>query len=240
MSSLDDLLGLEAEPAPAPERGKGRPAAGNYLTVDGKRVPSVTTITSRFKDSGGLIYWAKKTWHEAGLSNIPFEQAGDDAATVGTIVHRCVEATLHGQELPEVPAELEDRVFSAFEAWKDWMDTTRLRVEATELRLVSEEFRYGGTIDSVLRDVKGRLAIGDWKSSNALYADYLLQVAAYGQLWDETQPEKITGGFHLVRFSKEHGDMEHRYFPNLDDALEMFLLLREAYEMDKALAKRIK
>ena len=34
--------------------------------------------------------------------------------------------------------------------------------------------------------------------------------------------------------------MEHRFFPNLDDALQMFLLLRQAYALDGAVKKRAK
>ena len=35
-------------------------------------------------------------------------------------------------------------------------------------------------------------------------------------------------GDHIGRFSKDHGDFSHHYFDNLDDALRMFILLREA------------
>ncbi len=31
---------------------------GGYKTQDGKRAPGVTTIIGRFKDSGGLLWWA--------------------------------------------------------------------------------------------------------------------------------------------------------------------------------------
>jgi hypothetical protein len=41
-----------------------------------------------------------------------------------------------------------------------------------------------------------------------------------------------------VRFSKEHGDMEHRHYPELDEAERLFLLFRDAYEIDKVLKKR--
>lgn len=34
--------------------------AQGYYTKTGKRVPSVTTVLSRFKDSGGLIHWASR------------------------------------------------------------------------------------------------------------------------------------------------------------------------------------
>jgi hypothetical protein len=33
--------------------------SGGYHNKDGQRVPGTTTIIGRFKDSGGLMYWAK-------------------------------------------------------------------------------------------------------------------------------------------------------------------------------------
>jgi hypothetical protein len=151
-----------------------------------------------------------------------------------------VEARIHGEPRPLVPQDLHEKVMSSYAAWDAWFDAMRFEILATEIPLVSEEWKFGGTIDSVGRDSKGRVCILDWKTSNAVYADYLLQLAAYGTLWDEHAPEdsRITGGFHLVRFSKEHGDMEHRHFPELDDAWTMFMLLRQSYELDKLLKKR--
>lgn len=70
-------------------------------------------------------------------------------------------------------------------------------------------------------------------------SDYLLQLAAYRQLWEENHPDQpLIGGFHLCRFSKDHGDFSHHYYPELGTAWEMFKRLREAYEFDKELRKR--
>lgn len=213
------------------ERGGGRPRG--YFTADKERVPSATTVTSRFKESGGLLYWA----NNLGLEGKTLEDGREPATGIGHLVHSMVEAHIHGEELPSVTSL---SALAAYEAWRDWWDSTNLEVVATELPLVSEEHRFGGTLDAVLRDSKGRLCIGDWKTSAGIYSDYLLQVAAYGLLWDEWNAEKITGGFHLVRFSKEDGDLEHRHYAELDDARRMFVLLRQAYDLDKAVKRRSK
>ena len=89
-------------------------------------------------------------------------------------------------------------------------------------------------------EIGGKLAIVDIKTSNAIYRDYLLQVAAYKQLWEENNQDKpITGGFHILRFSKENGDFSHHFFPKLSEAWEMFLHLRMAYDLDNELKKRV-
>ena len=213
------------------ERGPGRP--GRYLLADGTRVPSATTITGRFKDSSGLLRWA----HQRGLDG--FTELYDDAAlTIGSVIHETIEAEINGLPLPPVPPEYAEQVESALAAWHEWFLSNKLTIVATELPLISEEHKFGGTLDTIVRDRRGRLALGDWKSSKAIWSDYLLQMAAYRILWNENREEQLTGGFHLVRFSKEHGDMEHRHYPDLAEAEHIFLFLREAYALDKLLRAR--
>ena len=79
----------------------------------------------------------------------------------------------------------------------------------------------------------------DIKTSNGVYRDNLLQVAAYGYLWAANNPpDQITGGYHILRFSKENGDFSHHFYPDLSEAWEMFVLLRKAYDIDLRLKKR--
>lgn len=216
-------------------RGGGRPSKG-YYAADGGRVPSVTTITGRFKDSGGLLYWA----NNAGLQGKTLNEARDGATDVGSFVHSLIESEINWTEPPDVPSDYEERVQSAFSAWQSWFEATRQEIVATELPLVSEKHRFGGTLDCVIRDKKGRLALADWKTSGQVHGDYLTQMAAYGLLWNETREEPLAGGFHLVRISKTEGDLEHRHFPQLDEAADLFLILRAAYDLDKRVKARAK
>jgi hypothetical protein len=210
------------------------PKAG-YYTASKERIPSVTTVLGRFKESGALLRWA----YEQGRAGRELYEQRDTAADIGTLVHHLVEADLRGEPHPPVPPEWEERVISAYSAWLDWWRQSRLEVVATELQLVSERHRFGGTPDAIGRDVSGRLVLLDWKTSNGVYVDYLCQLAAYGALWDETHPDTpITGGYHLVRFAKESGDFAHHFYPELAGAWEQFLLLRRAYDLDKQLKKR--
>jgi hypothetical protein len=79
----------------------------------------------------------------------------------------------------------------------------------------------------------------DVKTSSGVYRDNLLQVAAYRHLWEENNPGlKMNGGYHILRFAKEAGDFSHHFYPNLDEAWEMFLHLRAAYDLDLKLKKR--
>lgn len=213
----------------APARGGGRPRG--YYLADRTRVPSVTTITGRFKDSGGLLHWA----NTAGLEGKTLEEARQPATSIGDQVHKMVESFLHGEDVG-TPDTLE--AMTGFDSFRDWWEAGKFTIEYTELPLVSEEFRFGGTPDTIMRDGKGRLCLGDWKTSNGVYPENIWQLAAYGLLFEEWSGEKLEGGFHLARFSKEHGDFEHRHYAELKDAADLFLLYLAAYQLDKAVAKR--
>lgn len=218
-------------------RGSGRPADGRYLLRSGERVPSVTTVNQCLHPRG-LFHWH---WQN-GKEGREFGDGGTPALEVGSFVHNMVERYIHGLSLPVPDESIAPMVESSFGAFERWWQAGRFKIIATEVPLVSERYRTGGTPDALMLDAEGRVCLGDWKSSNGLYSDYLRQIAIYGAMWDEYAPEhlRITGGFHLVRFAKENGDFEHRHFPDLEDGLEMFLLLRRAYDLNKKLEKRIR
>ena len=146
-------------------KGSGRPS--KYVLADGTPVVGVTTVLGRFKESGALIQWAYKR----GKAGLDLYGSRDEAADVGSLIHAMVEADIHGLPLPEVPPEFADRCASGFRAWRTWRDGRNMEIVATEVPIVSERHRFGGTIDAIGKDANG-LCLLDWKSSNGVYADY--------------------------------------------------------------------
>lgn len=208
-----------------------------YFLKDGSKVPGTTTVISRFKDSGALIWWA---WNQ-GKEGEDYRQTSKAAADAGTVAHGLVEGHLRkvDVDLTGVPGDVAEKGLSAFQSYLSWERQTGIKPQPLEIPLISETYRFGGTPDALFQMPDGSIAMGDWKSSNAVYSDYLIQLAAYKQLWEENFPDKpITGGFHICRFSKEHGDFAHHFFPKLDEAWEQFKLFLQAYEIDKRLKKR--
>ncbi|MDJ0512779.1 MAG: hypothetical protein QNJ62_04980 [Methyloceanibacter sp.] len=209
-----------------------------YLLQDGTRVPGVTTILGRFKDAGGLIHWA---WRQ-GKDGLDYRESRDAAATAGHMAHEMVEGFIRNGmfSVPKGDDETAvERATTAFDAFLKWAQQTKLKATHTEMPLVSERYRFGGTFDALLVD--GRRAMGDWKTSNGIYADYLAQIAAYAILWEEHYPdEPIDGGFHLLRFDKTYGDFHHHYWSELEAGKRYFLNVRAAYEDDKELKARAK
>lgn len=216
------------------------PAKG-YFTRDGRRVPSVTTIIGRFKDSDRLMFWAFRQGKE-GKATL-YEET-QKAANIGSTVHKMVENFFDGFDVyantgfDDLTAEDQEKAASAVRAFERWQDNFGLKVIAQETQLVSEMHRYGGTPDMIAM-VGNQICLIDWKTSGGVYESMLVQLAAYRELWNENHPEQqIAGPFHLLRFAKEHGDFTHKSFEDLSDGWEQFQLFRRAYEIDKSLKKR--
>jgi PD-(D/E)XK nuclease superfamily len=218
-----------------------------YNTASGEKVPSVTTIIGRFKDSGGLIYWAFKEGCAQGIEKaktpaMNFDLYREKAAEAGTMAHDLVEAHIKGLDLPKLEGS-DDTIAKAnraFDAFLKWQGMTKIEVRHTEVPLVSERYKFGGRIDAV-GVIGDELVLLDWKTSNSVYADYTVQLAAYQLLWEENYPDyPLVGGAHLLRFAKEEGDFAHHHFPRLEKEAVTFLKMRELYDLVKAVEKRVK
>ena len=221
-----------------PVRGPGRPKGG-YRNAAGERIPGSTTITGRFKDSGGLIRWA----HAEGAAGRELYETRDAAGEAGSLCHDWIEDTLHGRGLRNPPEEmaaaLVEQAKQGLAAFDEWMETVDLRVLETEQPLVSEEFQYGGTLDC-LALVSGRKVLLDWKTSGGSYPDYIAQVASYQRLLIERDgPAEAPKSAFLLRIGKEHADFHFHSYPASVLALgwRWFLLARELYDLDKRLKK---
>ncbi len=197
------------------------PKAG-YFLKDGSKVPGTTTICSAYKDSGGLLHWA---W-EQGTKGLDYRETRDKAGDIGTLVHAAIEANLSGAPLPV----LDSIPHKAYRAFLRWQGQNKIKIIKQEIQLVSEEYRYGGTLDAV-GIVEGKHILLDWKTSKGIYKNYLLQLAAYTRLWNENYPDKEIADAWLVRFSKSDGVCEPYFFPveDLSFAFHQFLLFRKAY-----------
>jgi hypothetical protein len=181
------------------------------------------------------MHWA---W-QLGIDGKDYRAVRDEAAGAGTLAHELVEKWLHGEPLTVAgDADTVAKAQNAFAIFLEWANQTRLQVTHTEVGLVSERYRFGGTLDAML--VNGKRSLGDWKTSNHVYSDYLFQLAAYGLLWEENRPdEPIDGGYHLMRFAKDNPDFSHFYWGELEAAKRGFILMRELYDIKAELDKRV-
>jgi hypothetical protein len=209
-----------------------------YKDHRGRRLPSVTTIIARFKEAGGLLYWA----NQQGLEGKTLDQARLEATTPGILAHRAGEDHIHARPDTALTGtgDLVDQARRAYQTYLHWEQVHQITFRHTEVSLISEKYAFGGTLDAIGM-IGDALIILDWKCANSVYADYLFQLAAYGLLWTENYPDHpLTGGFHLCRFSKEQGDFSHHYFPALEHEAETFLLMRELFDRVKVAERRVR
>ncbi len=231
-----------------------------YATVDGKkvRVPSVTTITGRFKDSGALIYWA----NQVGLGEKACDEqeqcrtcgrkpgkmhrdAMNVAAGIGTYAHALIDNFV--KLTPIDDAEFDhldsDQIMTSIECldtFKDWWDGAHVEVQETELALVSSELLFGGRMDAIGM-VNGKFSVIDWKTSAGLYSDYIAQLAGYLILLEEHDFPTVEA-IHIIRVSKTTAGFEHRMIPRktLQPAIDYFVKARELYQLVKPLEALLK
>jgi hypothetical protein len=220
--------------------------AGGYKNEANVRVIGTTTVTGRFKDGTALNFWAYKKGKEDGLAgrvDAKLYDSVEKAADIGTVVHEMCEMHIGGAiheaimfHAQQTLGEDFKHAQSGFGAYLSWERQSGLKVVEQEMPLVSEEYQFGGTPDAI-GELEGELCLLDWKTSNSVYPEMLIQLAAYKHLYEVNRDRELTGGFHLLRFSKE---LAHHFYPDLSNAWRMFVLLREAYEIDKELKARTK
>lgn len=203
--------------------------------VDGKRVPSVTTIIG-ILDKPALFHWAA----EMGLKGIDPRTYRDDKADVGTIAHAMIEAHLLGQDpVSKGHAVCKDKLLwpeaeTAFGAYLKWRESFEVRVVATEIKMESALYRCGGCPDLV-GFAGDELRLFDWKTSGGIYDSHVIQVAAYVGMWNERHPGDIIRRAHILRFDRETGEYAHHEIDQrrLSYALELFAMLRNVYDTKK-------
>ncbi len=215
--------------------------ANIYKNKDGKRVPGTTTIIGGNLgwSKNGLIHWA---WDQ-GINGLDYRQTRDKAADTGTIAHAMVEHELKGEKfdwpglawkLGATDNEQVKQAESAFAEFVNWKEVYKFELKHSEHLLVSEQYQYGGQID--IAAVQGGRAIVDIKTSNAIYEDHKIQLAAYNNLWNENYPEEPIEAWYILQLGKD-GGFAYYSLPasTIEAGWRAFVLLRELHDLKKKL-----
>lgn len=180
-----------------------------YFLADGTQVSGGSTICKIGEDAGGLIHWA---W-DLGKQGKDYRKERDNAADIGTIAHFLIECFLTGQvaDLDDYSTTDIEKAIVCYTKFVDWWDQQSLTKVATEIQLVNEFYRYGGTIDLIAINKAGEHILIDFKTSKKISEPYWRQAAGYAMLWNTNQAtidHHITN-HAIVRIGKqEEGDFE--------------------------------
>lgn len=200
-----------------------------YLTPDGEKTPSVTTILSSTKDMTHLLEWRKRVGEE-NAKRITTEAAG-----VGTAMHANLERFVVGEQRQpgnnpvHVQANkmanviIENALCDVNEIWS--MEQT-----------LYYPGLYSGTTDLV-GEYKGKPAIMDYKQTNKpkkpeWVGDYYLQLMAYALAHNEVYGTEIREG-HVFMCSR---DLTYQQFSITPDTWnkyedEWLVKLEEYYKL---------
>ena len=149
-----------------------------YKTADGERIPGVTTVL------GVLNKPALGPWHNRmGLQGIDTAKYVDALAEIGTLAHAMIEAYLSGEtlDLSDYSSEQIDKAENSCLSYYEWAKGHTVEPILTEASLVSEPYRFGGTIDCYCL-LDGVRTLVDFKTGKAIWPEHLYQVAAYDML----------------------------------------------------------
>lgn len=159
-----------------------------YKHANGNFYPSVTTILDAYPKSAAFFEWLKKAGEDA-------DEIRDEAGRKGSAVHQVCEDYDSGLECSMLNEYFKPRFkqieWAMFERYVEFRTKFKYELVANELHYISPVLGFAGTLDRVFR-VDGKLILVDIKTSNALHNHYWLQQAAYRQLWDEVNEEKIS------------------------------------------------
>jgi hypothetical protein len=164
-----------------------------------------------------LIESAKKADREE------LERAAETGHTAHDWIEQYIKACL--EEADDRRLELlahfpvDPRAANACIAACEWMDRHNVRWLRTERRIYSRTHNYAGTMDGLAivdacadpkccpTAFKDRLTLVDWKTSNFLYIEYLLQTAAYQFAYQEETGESIEDRW-VIRLGKDDAEFD--------------------------------
>ena len=199
--------------------------------VDGKRVPGVTTILGVL-NKPALVKWA----NNLGLNGIDSTKYRDDKEEIGTCCHYMIECDAKGVEpdLSDYSPNTVSQAENGFLKWLDWKAQSGFVCVESELQLVSELYRYGGTID-LYGDIGDKRVLLDIKTSGSgIWPEMKHQVAGgYRRLLLENDYAVDECRILRVGRSEDEG-FEECVIGNVAEHDHVFTLCRELYDALKA------
>jgi hypothetical protein len=201
-----------------------------YKTEDGKRVPGVTTILG-ILNKPALVKWA----NNLGLNGIDSSKYVDDKADIGKCCHYMIECDIKGvdPDLSDYSPNTVTQAENGFLKWLDWKSQHTITDAQSEIALVSEHHRYGGTID-IYALVDGKWTLLDIKTSGSgIYPEMKHQVAG-GYRYLLIEHGYPVDECRILRVGRTDDEgFEECVIGNAAAHAEVFMLCRKLYEARK-------
>ena len=192
-------------------------------TVNGETIPGAT-IALGILAKPALTFWAANMaadyfkdnikpgvsldeveidaiWKAAKKSHMTKKDA---SASLGTMVHKYVEDYINGLN-PTLSVNPDMK--AAEEKFLKWVEEHKVKFLCAEQPIYSKKFKYAGTLDFICV-IDGNMWLGDLKTSNGIYDEYVAQAAAYKAARNEEYPDEKYMGIVIVRVGKDDAEIE--------------------------------
>jgi len=216
---------------------------GHRYTIGKNACVGVTTVLATLAKPA-LIPWAVnmtlesvkshflpgKKYDEVQISEMLAEakmahrKKKEGAADIGSMVHAWIESYIKGEK-PEMP--INPQMLHAVEGFLKWVKEKKVIFMESERVIYSKKYNFAGTVDFTCK-IDGKKYVGDIKTSNAIYSEYLLQVSAYRYALQE-EDEDIYDGMLIIRVPKTAEEVEVLEFNDYQENAKTFLYLLQVY-----------
>ena len=193
-----------------------------YVTPDGNRYPSVTTITSQ-ASAKSIAIWRKRVGEDEA------NRISKKATTAGTKVHKLCEDYVNNEEM--LYEDVTPENLFMFKQIKPILDIYLEEVWAVECPLYSDYLRVAGQCDCV-GIFQGKPAIIDFKTASkrkrrSWITNYFMQESAYAVMFEEMTGKPIV---NLVTIIAVANDEPQLFIEQRDDHIGYFQQWRQTYK----------
>lgn len=244
-------------------------------------VPTLKLWKGQLTESMNLQDFQKLVLDAKDAHREQLEAAGDTGHTAHAWIETYIKLLIAGRDTnPAKLAEFrnkvdnhlanlpdDERAANCCKAALEWMENHKVHWLSTERKIYHRTYRYAGTMDGLCYvsscsnphcckdSFKDRLTIADWKTSNYLYIEYLLQTAAYQTAYNDEMhatwvadnnsphgsPYPVEDRW-IIRLGKDDGDFQawHATYEDLAEDWQGFLTALNLKRLTESITRRIK
>ena len=187
MDRVDFELKTHLYNFPKLERIDGEPRL--YMTPEGAKLPSVTSVTG-FTTKEGIQQWRAKVGEEAA------NRISKKASGRGTVVHNLTEKyILNHEDFEQSRNKAMPDAVDLFHKLRRALNDSVTSIHALEKMIWSDYLKVAGTVDCIGM-YRGELAVIDFKTAAKTKEErwiehYFMQTSAYACAWYELTKEPI-------------------------------------------------
>lgn len=181
-----------------------------YITNEGKRYPSITTVLKLLDTKEWYGYWVTSIAKKENISEtdakVRCKQIGEESIDVGNVLHEMMEHHAHNQMgvLAVDPVRYGVDINHLATNLSDHLTSHVDNIYGTEKEIYSDDLELAGTADCIA-EYDGVPSIIDYKNSRkpksksqCASKDYFIQLCAYAKMWEFCTGQKIEQGVILV------------------------------------------